>query len=377
MKFLFIVSGYSTDQLKLQPWLTIHRIGLYFIQAGHRVHILTDCTDNDETDFSIHLVDSLRGTNASQIASVFESIQPDKSIVCVSPLSLVSASWYRIFEKYDACAFMSNAFYTFSEFLKAARFLSFDDLIRFGKQALIPGSFWALKLKKNFTNIICQSVNTQERMCRAVGSDCQVQYIPPGIDMDLWPLKKGDHKDSSGGVKFLYAGSLKKIRGYELILKAFSRIRDIDITLQILARGADKTAIKKIRRQVADFKIGCKVDIIGGWIRQGQFKGYLQGANVVLLPFVLVPSELPVTVMESIACGTPVVVSKIDGLTGAAGKAGYAIPHADRDALVTAIECLSTNGGLLLEFEKACQEVRNEMISWDQVAQKWLEALLK
>ncbi len=374
MKILFVVSSYTKTQLRLQPWLTIHRIGLHFKRTGHQVHVITDCDSQEQEDFIIHPVATLRGINSSQILSAIESIQPDKIIVCVSPLSLVSASWYRIFEKYNAYAFMSNAFYTVVEVFKAFRFMTLKDCKEFGRQMIVPRFVWGRQLKKRFKGVICQSINTRDRLKEALNSKIPVHFIPPGIDFELWPLKK-TKEFGQGCSVFLYAGSLKKIRGYELILKAFSQIKQKGITLQLLARGADDIEVQQIRDRLSGYGINCHLDIVGGWIPAEGFREYLQNATAVLLPFILVPSELPVTVMESIACGTPVIVSNIDGLPGAAGSAGYVVPHADVQALVRAVKKIHLEKSECQKLENACTSVRESMISWETVSQKWHKVL--
>ena len=85
----------------------------------------------------------------------------------------------------------------------------------------------------------------------------------------------------------------------------------------------------------------------------------------------MVPSELPVTIMEVISCGTPAVVTDIDGLAEAVGGAGIVIPHADSYSLADAILKIHQNKELFSNLKKACLDRRKKMLSWESVAKKW------
>ncbi len=374
MKILFFVSQYCTGNLKLQPWLTIHRTGRKFRDLGHQVHIATDSMTADSEDFCLHRLKSLRGSNSLRIKNIIKEITPDKIIVSVSPTSLITAGWYELFRNHDTYAFMSNAFYNKREFIRAIRHLSLRDIVTFGGQVAVPEIFWAERLKSLFKGIICQSVNTAERLEKALKSAVSVYHIPPGIDIDDWHYIKKTENSTQQSI-FLYTGSATKIRGFNLILKAFSKIHDPDIALMILARNAGEGQLDILKKQVRKYGVKCTVDIIGGWVSQKALKDYIYNARAVLLPFILVPSELPVTVMESIACGTPVIVSRIDGLPGSAGSAGLVIPHGNVDALVTAVERLHIDERLYNELTKSCNSVRESMMSWETVSLEWLRAL--
>jgi glycosyltransferase involved in cell wall biosynthesis len=376
MKILFFVSQFRTDNLKLQPWLTIYRVGSILKAQGHQVHIGTDIKPSGSEGFFIYRLKSLRGTNSHQIEQLIGKIQPDKIIVCVSPSSLVTAGWYGLLSEYDSYAFMSNAFYKKRELIKAIPYLALTDIIRFGGQVAVPERLWARKLKKLFKGVICQSINTARRLEKILISSLPVHNVPPGIDLSAWPMEQKDRKLTSQST-FIYAGSPKKIRGFYLILKAFSKIRDVDVTLRILARGAGEEQVNIIRQQVKSHGIECPVDIVGGWISRQTFKEYLYDAKAVLLPFILVPSELPVTVMESIACGTPVIVSKIDGLPGASRNAGIVIPHADCNSLIKAVNLIHSSVAAQDSLKMACHSVRNDMLSWKLVADRWLQVMEK
>jgi len=95
----------------------------------------------------------------------------------------------------------------------------------------------------------------------------------------------------------------------------------------------------------------------------------------VVLPFVLVPSELPVSVLEVIACGTPAIVSDIDGLPASVGEAGIVVPQANARRLAAEMLALATLPERQAALRRACLRQRDNYQSWDATAERWAAAL--
>ena len=173
----------------------------------------------------------------------------------------------------------------------------------------------------------------------------------------------------------MYLGSTSKIRGFLFLLEVFARLSDSGIRLKVLARGADETEIRKIKGEVERRKLETRVSISGGWIGADELKKQIQSATAVLFPFILVPSELPVSVMEAVYCGTPVIVSDLVGLPEIIGNAGIVVPQADVRKMALAIQKLHREKEYHAKLSASCYEQRNAIISWDSACMKWNEFL--
>jgi glycosyltransferase involved in cell wall biosynthesis len=221
-----------------------------------------------------------------------------------------------------------------------------------------------------FDGVICQSTHTAQKVETLTKSRILAHVIPPGIDMEVW-ASKDDQKAVRPNAYFLYIGTASRIRGFFLLLEAFAMLPDPDIRLKVLARGADETTVKKLKRAVARHNIEERVSIRGGWMESDELKKQIRSATAVLFPFILVPSELPVSVMEAIYCGTPVIVSDIVGLPEIVGNAGIVVPHADVQKMALAIQTLHSKNDYQAELNAECHERRNAILSWDSVCKKW------
>ena len=373
MVVVFCVSNFIPEKLRLQPWLTIYRVGLDYCEAGHRVVVITDTGSNESLDgIEVVSVPTLRGSASAHIEQLLSGLQPDRVFVAVTPLSLATSGWFSALQQYDAYAFLSYAFYTPLEIIKAMPHIANSDRISYGRHIVVPQFLWAKRLQRCFKGALCQSDNTRLRISTATEANFPVHFIPPGTDKEQWNL---DGKSTAIGRKdksFLFLGSPYGIRGFYLLLDAIQQTRSSDVRLRLLARGAEGEALVALRQEIEKRGIRDKVVIRGGWLDIASLKEEIQAARAVVLPFILVPSELPVTVYESIGCGTPVIGSNIDGLPSSIDRAGVIFPQADVKALANAIDQIAENDSLLATLEQASVEQSHRLKSWHEVTMQWM-----
>ncbi len=370
MNVVFIIPDFKQANLRLQPWLTFYRVALELKALGQHVVVISDNTDfSEKDDIPVFSVSSLRSAGGAEIEERLTAIKPDKVFVTVTPLSLVTNGWYKLLGQYSSFAYLSYAFYNFSELYKAAPHLQLKDKIAFMRLLMVPKSLWRRVLEKYFTGVIAQSKTTRLRMQALCGDAVKNEYIPPGTDWDVWNREGSPAQCSENKIVFL--GSPYAIRGFYILLDAIAKLGRKDISLRILARGADESRRQEIMAEARQRGIEDCVEVEGGWLEIDELRSEIQRAKAVALPFVLVPSELPVTVYESIACGTPVIGTKIDGLPSAVGKAGLLVDVADSQALADAIGLVCDDDNLYREIKEACIEQQALMPDWQEVGSQW------
>jgi glycosyltransferase involved in cell wall biosynthesis len=372
MRIIFCISDFNKENIYLQPWLTFHRVAVELIEKGYEVHIITDSDQNNfAPNIIIHNVVSLKGTNTKAINSLVTSISPQCIILTVTPFSLVTAGWYEFLTRYKSIAIVSYPFYSFIQIFRALPYLNSREIWAYCRHVLVPEYLWRSRLLKYFNAVVCQSRNTKRKLEKITDSKISIQMIPPGIDKKIW-YNDSQPTNSTREPTFLYLGSPKKIRGYNLILDAFQKISaDCKAKLKILARGADDCTLNILQRDIFQRKLEGCVTVKGGWLDQKTIKQEIMLSVAVLLPFVLVPSEMPVAIMESIFCGTPVIISDVDGLSEMAGGAGIVIPQANTHELALAVKRLADNSDLVTKLRKECANAGDRMLTWKSVSNKW------
>jgi glycosyltransferase involved in cell wall biosynthesis len=130
----------------------------------------------------------------------------------------------------------------------------------------------------------------------------------------------------------LALGRLSPEKGQDLLLTAFSRIRDPSARLVLVGDGALAPAL---RRRVAEGHLGETVRF-AGWSAEPW--ACLGAADLFVLPSRR--EGLPLALLEAMAVGLPIVAADVGGVAGALGGAGRAIPPDRPDLLAAAIAAL-------------------------------------
>lgn len=81
-----------------------------------------------------------------------------------------------------------------------------------------------------------------------------------------------------------------------------------------------------------------------------------------------------IPVLEAMACGTPVIVSKVSSLPEVAGEAGLLIDPNSTDQIIQAIKTVSTDRRLRKRLSKKGLE-RVQKFSWKKMAEKVIAVL--
>ena len=371
MRIVFCIYDFSESQLPLQPWLTVRKVAEGLLSKGHDVHIITDIEQSASIDgASIHTASSLRGSNGVQIKGMLSKLRPEVIITLPTPLNIVTSSWLDAFLKCRRIGFASYPFYTIGELYRSAICLPWSDVKQYVRHALVPKPLWVSALKKRNDIVVTQSETTRSRLVNMGVKSERCCYIPPGINLDTWPQR--DSYSTDGKItKLLYLGSAIAIRGFNLVLEALAKTNEPTIHLTVLARRAEGSELDRINALIDRYGLAERVVVHGGWADNSTLVSEIQEADAVVLPFVLIPSELPVTVMEAIACGTPVIGSRVDGMPSTIGAAGTVVRQGDSGELAEVLLNFHNNPELRKTWANGCIQQRARMIEWDSVVEQW------
>lgn len=371
MRICLFCSGFTVSQIRLQPWLTLAQVGERLRARGHDLSVATDQSDGHDLPLPTVVFPSLRALGPGSLRQWLREVSPDICVAAVSPFSLVTSRWHHALPREKAWAYLPYALYTRKEVGQAWPHLTWRERYGYARNIPVPGWLWRRRLKERFAGIVCQSTRTATR----VGSGVQVSVIPPGVDLDRWrPADRMGSASGGAGPSFVYLGSVKALRGFRILLEAMRQLPQT-VRLRVLARGMSEVDADDWRRRLESLGLQDRVTIRSGWLSVEELRVEIAGAIAVVLPFILVPSELPVSVLEVLACGTPVIATDIDGLPESVGDAGLIVPPADAPALARAMQFLAGNPEQVARLREACQRRREKFLNWDQVADRWAETL--
>jgi glycosyltransferase involved in cell wall biosynthesis len=108
------------------------------------------------------------------------------------------------------------------------------------------------------------------------------------------------------------------------------------------------------------------------WIDQEDLPAVYSLATLYLYPSNL--EAFPVPITESMACGTPIVTSNVNGLKEIAGDAALFVDPSKEEEIADAMRKVSTDANLKKELS-AKGLARSKNFSWEKCAKETLDAL--
>jgi D-inositol-3-phosphate glycosyltransferase len=203
--------------------------------------------------------------------------------------------------------------------------------------------------------VIVASDVERARLIRDYDSaDARVAVIPCGVDTELFapcdPTEARTALGLGGGPLLLYVGRLEPIKGLDTLLGAVARLqaRGRGVRLLVVGGEADERADghqAHLRRRVAALGLADAVRFVGPQ-PQPDLRVYYNAADITVLPSHY--ESFGMVAMEAMACGRPVVASRVGGLTAAVvdGVTGLLVAEGDVALLAERIERLLDDADL-------------------------------
>lgn len=179
--------------------------------------------------------------------------------------------------------------------------------------------------------------------------------INNGINISRFSKKRNKH---SNKIRFGYIGAIKVHKGVENVLKAISGL-DFEhkraMILKIVGTG-EGLYIEYCKRLMQEFQILDIVQFLGE-IENIKISGFLMNIDVLVVPSIW-PENLPVTIMEALASGIPVLASDIGGIPELIedGVNGFLHKHDDPLSLTENIIKIIRQPNLIRDMRDACLE---------------------
>jgi glycosyltransferase involved in cell wall biosynthesis len=287
----------------------------------------------------------------------------------------------------DVVWYFGGAWYDLRQINKAANVIPLSQLLPYLFQALIPKRLWIWLLNQcHLSPIITMTPFTSEKLVESGYPRSSVKAIYPGKDAvvgtDLGVCSPVVHPCGLDVARlskrryFLFFGPPAAIRGIYCILDAFRLIsvRYPDAALVCLFRGDTNAAGNRTSIMRAIEEAGAGERIMACWASASppELDWFLQHAFAVLKPFIIVPSEIPLAVIESAQYGKPVIGFRGDGTGRYIEEIGLAVPRMDVKALAQAMERLLSDQDVYRSRCAAASATYAGHPTWSEVAQQWL-----
>ena len=217
----------------------------------------------------------------------------------------------------------------------------------------------------------------------------RVAVIPCGVDPEVFkPVRQADAREALGRDQcerlVLFVGRIEQIKGIDVLLRAlgllFQRHPDLrsDVCLLVVGGALDPgddapetEKIPELRRLVHEHRMEANVAFVGSR-DQEQLALYYAAADVCAVPSLT--ESFGLVALEAMACGTPVVGTRVGGLQTLIedGESGLLVPAGDDTALAEAIHAVLTDHRLRTHLSHGARE-RAERFTWSRVGQRMTE----
>ena len=165
----------------------------------------------------------------------------------------------------------------------------------------------------------------------------------------------------------LFLGRIHRIKGLDLLIKVFSDLAKFLDDVKLVIAGPDDGYLTSLKKLVADSEISEKVLFTGPLYGQEKLKAYVD-ADVYILPSFY--ETFPMTLLEAMACGTPVIVTDRCGIADVInGQAGLVVPY-DKDQLRDALLHMLSDDQMRLRFGEKGKLLVREKFNWEKIAEQ-------
>ncbi len=218
--------------------------------------------------------------------------------------------------------------------------------------------------------LVCVSSGLKEGLLTLFpGVSEKTVTIPNMVDTGFFRPAAGDKKNNE--FVFLYAGILEKVKGLDVLLKAFKKLLTIrkGAVLRIAGRGSQ---LGSLQQQVSVLEIEGSISFPGYLNREELLEEY-QRADAFVLPSRF--EAFGVVLIEAMSCGLPVIATRSGGPPGIVPEScGILTEIEDEDALAAAMSQLMDHHS---EYDPVViRKYVLENYSKELIAKKYMQLIL-
>jgi len=221
--------------------------------------------------------------------------------------------------------------------------------------------------------IVCASEHEKNALVDIYGApEDRIAVVPCGVDLNRFrPLDKSVVRrflGLNGKRTILFVGRMEPLKGLDILLGAAARLDD-DLPFQVLIVGGDGRStdeLRHLKRLAVALGIEDRVSFVGP-VGHDRLPLYYNAADICVVPSYY--ESFCLVALEAMACGTPVVASRVGGLSATVrdGETGYLIPCHAPEPFATRLTTLLTDDHLRRAFGKAATEAVSGF-GWENVA---------
>ena len=233
---------------------------------------------------------------------------------------------------------------------------------------------YAERAVKQAIGFIAVSENTRQDLIECYGiSPARVWVTLEGVDSRYQPRpdQAKEVRRKYGLSRYiLYVGILQRRKNLIRLMESFAQVkRRLAIDHALVLAGPEGWRHEEVYSAAAQRHPDVGIRILG-YVPEEDLPGLYTGADLFVYPSLYEGFGLPV--LEAMACGTPVAVSRTSSLPEVVGDAGLYFDPSDTDQIATCISQALSNQPLRERLRRKGLE-QAAKFSWQKMAQETLE----
>ena len=222
--------------------------------------------------------------------------------------------------------------------------------------------------------IIAFSGHERDSMARLYGADPRkVMLAPCGVDLTKFrPMDQKEVRQRLGlnGEKLLlYVGRVEPLKGLDLLVETAAQMEAEGDGVRMMVVGGGgpgEPETDRVRQLAKERQVEGLIDFVGR-VNHDELPLYYNAADVCVVPSYY--ESFGLVALESMACGTPVVATRVGGLSTLVhhGHTGYLKSWRCPEAFANSLEMIISSERLQESLGTAARR-RAEMMGWPNVA---------
>ncbi|MFC1898793.1 glycosyltransferase [Chloroflexota bacterium] len=357
-----------------------YNISKALVKLGHDVTVYT--TDINDQHSRISDYDSIKrndGVNVYYFKNISNSLASNRIYTPQGFCTTIKNTLNRfdIIHLHEVRSFQSMAVHHYAKKYNIPYILqAHGSLPRImGKQLLkyVYDKFWGYSIIKDASKVIALT-KYEVKQYKTMGlRGGNIEIVPNGINLAEFInlpkrglfKRKWNLRDDQKIILFL--ARINRIKGPDLLAKAFSKISEDNDSVKLIFSGPDDGYLNYLKYLVMELKIEENVLFTGPLYGQDKLEAFID-ADVYVLPSI--QEAFPTSVLEACACSIPVIVTDRCGIANIINnQAGLVVPY-DKNALGKAILNLMNDDKKRQELGERGKLLVRENFNWEKIVKQ-------
>ncbi|MBI4282566.1 MAG: glycosyltransferase [Chloroflexi bacterium] len=235
------------------------------------------------------------------------------------------------------------------------------------------------KVIRSADSIVAFTQHERDAMIRLYDAPGQkIEVIPCGVDAELFqPLDQELAKRKLGlqdSKVVLYVGRLEPLKGVDILLRAVAQLEQGDSVKTLIVGGdlEEDREMARLKSLSQELGISTRVSFLGR-LNQQELPTYYNAADICVVPSYY--ESFGMVALEAMACGTPVIASRVGGLPTIVkdGFTGYLIPWRCPEPFADGLDVLLSSQTIRRAMGEASRRVALTM-RWPAVVDSLMDS---